>query len=65
MDRFDSVMFIAPIMYILPMVILELCRECQINWRKDKWNLKENSGIGVNRPQSVHRLLKLPANTRV
>ena len=34
MDRFDSVMFIAPIMYILPMVILELCRECQINWRK-------------------------------
>ena len=50
MDRFDSVMFIAPIMYILPMDdFLELCRECQINWRKDKWNLKENSGIGLNR----------------
>ena len=49
MDRFDNVMFIAPIMFILPIVIFELCRECQINWRKDKWEFeKENSGIRVN-----------------
>ena len=41
MDRFDSVMFIAPIMYILPIGnFWSYSRECQINWRKDKWNLK-------------------------
>ena len=66
MDRFDSVMFIAPIMYILPMVIFGVMRECQINWRKRQMEFeKRNSGIGVNEAQSVHRLLKLPANTRV